>query len=553
MNDWKKILDQMANEEYNGERQFHTTEIKVQARRKKKILGVSPTLFFICILVFLLVICLGIFVFTMVKDRVDSYDRIYPGVSALGVDLGGLTQEEAEDALREYSNNYFSGRVLVVRCMDKTLEIKVRDIMTDIDAAAISKKAYEYGRSESMFQRYSMLKSEEPHVLSVVGLNGYDREKVNEMLNTLADSVEQEYKNYSYILNDSGLTIFRGQDGISLNRAALCDEVNRRLSDGEYGEYTVEPTITTAEIPDWNILRETFRVVAVDASIAKAGSRGFSIENEVIGKDVDINRIEADMLRDDWTEQTYPFIYTTPQITAEILSSMLFRDVLSRVESDYNSYETKRTTNLSLATEKINEIILMPGEEFSFNKVVGERTEARGFQTAIVFAGGEMVDGVGGGICQVSSTIYLATLLADLEVTERHPHAFTVSYLPLAQDATVQWGYLDYKFVNSSDYPIKISAVMTGNKLVITLYGTKTDPDKHVEVETVTTNTYPFETETVLNTSLPKGNFRQTQSGKNGYQCELYQLIYDGDNLVERRLANKSYYKRQNQIIEQNP
>ena len=226
---------------------------------------------------------------------------------------------------------------------------------------------------------------------------------------------------------------------------------------------------------------------------------------------------------------------------------------MGTAESPYNSAETNRTTNVTLATEKVNDIILLPGEEFSFNKIVGERTEERGFKPAIVFAGGELVDGIGGGICQVSSTIYLATLRADLEVTERAVHAYKVDYVPLGQDATVQWGYRDYKFKNNTAYPVKISAVMSGGTLTVTLYGTKSDAGKRVEVETVTTNTYPYSTEYVLNTALEYGTQRQTQSGKDGYQCETYQLIYSGDTLVERRLANKSYYKSQTRIVEANP
>lgn len=240
-------------------------------------------------------------------------------------------------------------------------------------------------------------------------------------------------------------------------------------------------------------------------------------------------------------------------MTKQMLGELLFRDVLGEAVTTYNSAETNRTTNLKLATEKVNEIILLPGEEFSFNQIVGERTEARGFKPAIVFAGGEMVDGIGGGICQVSSTIYLATLRADLEVTERAVHAYTVDYVPLGQDATVQWGYLDYRFVNNTAYPVRVSAVMQDGTLTVRLYGTKTDPNRRVEVETVTTHTYPYSTEYVYNESLAYGTQRQTQRGKDGYQCETYQLIYNGDTLLERRLANKSYYKSQTQIVEVNP
>lgn len=553
MNNWKKILDQLPDDP-GDEKQFRTTEINLQAKGRKKILGLNPAFFWVCISVFALLLLTGAMCLVLVCSRVNQYDRIYPGVTALGVELGGMTEEEAVAALNEYSENYFSSRSLTVRCMDQSVTIQARDIMTGIDAASIARQAYSYGRDRSVFRRYALIKSETTHELSVSGLNGYDRAAVNQALDSLVSSVERTYKAYGYQLDSTGLTITRGNDGVEVNRTALGDTVHGMLETGTYGEYVVEPKVTKAEIPDWNILRETFCIAAQDAYVEKSGSRGYKIVEEVIGKDVDIYQINEDMQSNEaWTEKTYPFIYTTPQMTKQMLTELLFRDVLGQAASTYNSAETNRTTNLKLATEKVNEIILLPGEEFSFNQIVGERTEARGFKPAIVFAGGEMVDGIGGGICQVSSTIYLATLRADLEVTERAVHAYTVDYVPLGQDATVQWGYLDYRFVNNTAYPIRVSAVMQDGTLSVCLYGTKTDADHHVEVETVTTHTYPYETEYVYNAELAYGTQRQTQRGKDGYQCETYQLVYSGDTLLERRLANKSYYKSQTQIVEVNP
>ena len=562
MNDWKKILEQMS-EDNGDEKKFRTTEINIRPKKKKKrILGVHPAFFWTCIGVFLLVLALGGAWVANIFTTVEDYDRIFPGVTALNIELGGMTEAEAVEALNAYSENYFSGKELEIYCVDERVDIDVsvsihaRDIIKDIDAEAIAAKAFAYGRDRSTFWQFRRLKSEDTYELPISALNGYDREAVDQMIAQLVTDVEREYRNYSYTLSDTGLMITRGIDGVDINQAALSDEVHRRISSGEYGEYEITSPIievTLATAPDWNILRETFLVIAQDAYIEKSGSRGYRIVDEIIGKDVDINQINADMLTSDWDVKTYPFVYTTPQVTTQLLEDVLFRDVLAQAESPYNSYEANRTTNVRLATEKVNDIILLPGEEFSFNNIVGERTEERGFKPAIVFAGGEMVDGVGGGICQVSSTIYLATLRADLEVTERATHAYTVSYVPLGQDATVQWGYLDYKFVNNTAYPIRISAVMSESMLTVTIYGTKTEPEKRIEVESVTLNTYPFQTSYIFNEELPYGYQRQTQSGKDGYQCETYQLIYMGDTLVERRLANKSYYKSQTRIIESNP
>ncbi|MBR5520262.1 MAG: VanW family protein [Clostridia bacterium] len=562
MNDWKKILEQMSEDSGDG-KQFRTTEINIQRTKKKKkrILGVHPAFFWSCIGVFVLVIALGGLWISNIFTTVADYDLIFPGVTAMNIELGGMTEAEAVEALNAYSENYFSGKELEIRCsdarvgLDASVTIYARDIIKDIDAEAIAAKAFAYGRDRSTFWQFRRLKSDDTYELPISALNGYDREAVDRVVEKLVKSVEREYRNYSYTLSESGLMITRGIDGIDINQAALADDIHRRISSGEYGEYVITAPIldvTIAEVPDWNILRETFLVIAQDAYIEKSGSRGYRIVEETIGKDVDIQQINVDMMASDWDVKTYPFVFTTPQVTAQLLEDVLFRDVIGQAESTYNRYEVDRTTNVRLATEKVNEIILLPGEEFSFNNIVGERTEERGFRPAIVFAGGELVDGVGGGICQVSSTLYLACLRADLAITERSPHAYRVDYVPLGQDATVQWGYLDYRFVNNTAYPVRISAVMSDTTLTITLYGTKTDPEKRVEVESVTLNTYPYETRYVYNPELAYGEYRQTQSGKEGYQCETYQLIYAGDSLIERRLVDKSYYKSRVCIIEIN-
>lgn len=151
-----------------------------------------------------------------------------------------------------------------------------------------------------------------------------------------------------------------------------------------------------------------------------------------------------------------------------------FSDVLGSKTTYYNSSVKGRTTNIRLATEAINGTVLQPGETFSLNGIVGRRTAAKGYQNAIIFQNGKQVEGLGGGVCQVSSTVYGAVLYADLKVTERSCHQFQVSYTPVSQDAAVYYGSQDFKFVNNTDNPIKIVASAGSGSLSVTIYGTKT-------------------------------------------------------------------------------
>lgn len=155
-----------------------------------------------------------------------------------------------------------------------------------------------------------------------------------------------------------------------------------------------------------------------------------------------------------------------------------FSDVLGSKTTYYNSSVKGRSTNIRLATEAIDGTVLQPGETFSLNGVVGRRTAAKGYQTAIIFQNGKQVEGLGGGVCQVSSTVYGAVLYADLQVTERSSHQFQVSYTSVSQDAAVYYGSQDFQFVNDTDNPIKIAASASNGSLTVTIYGTKTEEKK---------------------------------------------------------------------------
>lgn len=155
-----------------------------------------------------------------------------------------------------------------------------------------------------------------------------------------------------------------------------------------------------------------------------------------------------------------------------------FSDVLGSKTTYYNTSVTGRSTNIRLAAEAIDGTVLQPGETFSLNGVVGRRTAAKGYQTAIIFQNGKQIEGLGGGVCQVSSTVYGAVLYADLQVTERSSHQFQVSYTPVSQDAAVYYGSQDFQFVNDTDNPIKIAADASNGSLTVTIYGTKTTEKK---------------------------------------------------------------------------
>lgn len=156
---------------------------------------------------------------------------------------------------------------------------------------------------------------------------------------------------------------------------------------------------------------------------------------------------------------------------------------LSSYTTKYNAGQRARTNNVSLAAKTINNYVVKPGETFSYNKVVGRRDPSRGYKEAPIFVGGAVEPGMGGGVCQVSTTLYNAVLLADLTVVERHPHSKIVAYAPAGRDATVAYGSLDFKFRNNYTHPVTIKTTMGGGSLSVSVWGDASDK-KSVTVTT---------------------------------------------------------------------
>ena len=557
LSEWKRILEHRP-EDGRDKRKFETTEVNVVKPKNKPYFGLSPIMFWSAVGAVALCVVVAIVWVALLAVQVRDYDRIYPGVSVFDIDVGGMTLEEARDVIEEYGNNYFSGKQLRLVCGEDVVVLNVKNAMTSIDADYIAGLAYSYGKSEGLFAQVRLMNKEEPRPLDVNEGFTINERYVNLKIEELAKTVEKDFVNYKVTNTGEALEITRGQDGLTVNRTEIEEAVGIALTTGVLDDIIVETSVQEAVPPDIDYLRGTVYVAPQNAYIERTGTKSYIVRDEVVGVDIDTEQMKADMETDGWDCKVYDFIYTKPVSVSE-LKEILFMDTLATYTTDLSSSGEGRTTNVKLAAAEINGAVLLPGgngkegEEFSFNNIVGERSEALGYKNAIVFANGEMVDGVGGGICQVSSTIYVAALLADLEITERYSHVFSVSYVPLGQDATVQWGFLDFKFRNSSGYPIKIMAEVIGSELKVTILGTITDPEKSIVLESVKTGEIDFETEYRQNYSLPDGTYQLKQRGQVGYTCEVYKNIYRGETLVDRVLVNNTKYDAASRIIEANP
>ena len=239
---------------------------------------------------------------------------------------------------------------------------------------------------------------------------------------------------------------------------------------------------------------------------------------------------------------TLSLLTIEPKVTEASINSDLFGAVLGKYTTSYATSSSNRCHNVELAAKKIDGTILMPNEEFSYNNIVGQRTAANGFKEAPVFENGETVQGMGGGVCQVSSTLYSAVLYADLPVLERQSHSLTVSYVPKGQDATVAYGSIDFRFKNDTKGPIKVSAKTGGKAIEISIWGAKPEKEKKVEIINTVTGTSAPTMQEIPDAGMKAGERKTLSQGKTGYTVSTVRKVYvDGKEVKAEKMPVSRY------------
>ena len=226
-------------------------------------------------------------------------------------------------------------------------------------------------------------------------------------------------------------------------------------------------------------------------------------------------------------------------------------DLLSTYTTSFNPDEENRNENIRLAAESIDELMVKPGAIFSFNDIVGPRTEARGYQQALEIVAGELVDGIGGGICQVTSTLYNSVLMANLEIKARRNHSRPVSYVDKGRGATVYYDSIDFKFKNSSSKPIIILSSINNNQLTVSILGRR-ETNKSISIETEIIEVLNPEQERKIDDSLNRGESEVIQSGQKGYKVRVFRVVREGSS-INREIITTDVFSPRNEVIAISP
>lgn len=503
-------------------------------RKKRGNGGKIAVIVCVCVVALLLAGAAGFGVY------VSGSDTIYPKVSVNGTDVGGMTASEAASALEAAGWGEGEKIVTVELPLEHTLAVNAADVGAELTAQEAADRAFDYCHGGTIIENVMA------YVRCLVsGAEVEIKAEVDEA--ALADIVREEVTQVKSGLMTSGveikgetLEVVKGASAVEIDESELMSLVKTALEDMKYGPLDYEVEVNASVELD---IDELYNSICCEAKDAYYDKEKKEVVESVTG--VDFNKAEAQKLWDaaELGETVeIPLELTEPERTTEYVESRLFADDLGETVTTSLSGSTQnRITNVQLAAASIDGIILAPGEQFSYNDALGERTTERGYKAAGAYSGGQVVQEVGGGICQVSSTLYYAALLANLQIDVRTCHYFPVGYLPAGLDATVSWGGPEFKFTNNRDWPIKIEASVDTAKNTVSVHIVGTDEDgSYVQM------TYA--------TWLVYGNSEYPETAT-GYKAATYRSVFDKNgNLLSKELeAYSEYHYHEEDIVYPTP
>lgn len=473
--------------------------------------------------------------------------HVLPNSSVLGMELGGLSLTAAEERLAGIGERY-AGQTLGLVCGETRVECELDKAQPSIDAQAALEPLC--AKSESFLRRgivwvQALLNRPQTGLDSAALSFGdpvYMDGLLTELTGTMSDPVEQ----HRILIDEDEIRITTGHAGQAIDTSTLEERMLARLAAEDHSDLEMEVTVIR---PDELDLQALYSDIYTEPANAALDGETFEITPSVTGVSFDLAQAGSRYAASGEDETfAIPLIFTEPEITTEKMEESLFADVLGEGKSSVSG-SSGRKANVKLAGELCDGTILLPGEEFAYWSMIAPCTKEQGFQEAPTYLNGQTVPGVGGGVCQVSSTIYTACLYANLEIVERRNHTYAVGYLPEGSDAMVSEGASDFRFRNNTDWPIKLVITMENSKLKVQILGTKTD-DTYVKMEFNNLSSNPFETVYQIDDTVPAGTTKVKVTGYTGYKNETYRCIYSGDGtLISRTLESKNSYARRDKIV----
>ena len=477
----------------------------------------SLTIIIILIISIILLLLLTFFTFSMINLKSTT---IAKGISIKNIDVSDLSPKDARQKVANYINS----------SIPEEIQLKHNDFETSLSALQLSiyfnldktiDNAYNIGKNGNIFERnLTILKTYFSKTNIDIDFT-IDEEQLKHDLEDISTKLPDKMIENSCYIDGNNLIITKGKSGKVVNVDESANYIEQQIKNLNVLNNPLE-LITTDASPDQIDLDAIYNEIHKEPVNAYFTQNPYVVHPSENGMDFKISLEEAkNLLQEDKDEYIIPLKILYPSITTNMIGTEAFPDLLSEFSTKYSASNKNRTTNLILASNKINGTVLMPGETFSYNKVVGERTIQAGYKEAPIYVSGRVEDGIGGGICQITTTLYNAVVYANLDIVERSNHQFVPSYAGPSRDATVVYGAIDFKFKNNRDYPIKITCSVSGGIANFKIWGLKSDNDYDVQITSRTTGT----TATAI-------------------YSEAYKILKKNGNVVSTTLLSKDTYKR---------
>ena len=482
--------------------------------------------------------------------------RLPGGVTIAGTDVGGKTGSAAVRAVEKAAAECYQ-QSLVLRLPDRTVTLTAQELQASMDASAAVARAQAWDGSGG--------------TLVLAGDVSFAESALRERLEAIREEIEVPAGETVVNCSDNWLFITIGSAGTTLDVDAVITALRERLCMCDMSDLSVEWTEVRPESPDMEEVSEQYCTEPVNAYYDETTGE---IVRGIVGWQFDIE--EAERLADTaipGSTVAVELVETNPEIVYNFLASLGsmselakytrdgqledvepatyegYPDELSSFRTEYSN-NPNRTTNLIKACQAIDGTVLQPGETFSFNGTVGERTAEKGFKEAVAYVSGENATEIGGGVCQVASTIYNAVLLANLEVVERWAHVYEVHYCDPGLDATVYWDAYDFQFRNTTDDPILIEAAVSGGYVNIRLMGTDRDDNYVVMTSEILGAVDHYKTSYKADSTLSLNEAAVYQGGSDGYTVRTYRNLYDSDDLLLSSTPEAySNYVRRDRVV----
>ena len=479
-----------------------------------------------------------------------SLDTFYPNRHINGIDVGGLTVSEAQSALE----TRLPAQTIILVNEERQLQttLTVAELGYTAESFAGDAQFWMDAERDTPFLRrgWAYLATLSGHWPGGAHWPDMDEAVLTKTVARLTEVLTEPPADTSGELDGQTLRITKAHDGYAPEslRPLLSD-----IASYSQSGYTIPVTLETLPAQDLTAQQLHDRLHGEMKNASYDAASG-SIVPEQFGADFDVAAAQAALDGAAPGETvSVPAVIEEPEVTASDLKMLLFQDVLGEART-HVSGSAGRIGNVKLSAKLINGIVLNSGDTFSYNDSVGKRTEARGFKPAPAYVKGETVDEVGGGICQTSSTLYLACLLSNMEITERYAHRYVPAYIDWGMDATVSWGGPDYKFTNNTLYPVKIVTEYSKGYLTIKLLGTNIDGIRVKMTNEVLSKT-PWETVYQEDSTMAPGSPDVVKvTPYTGYKVKTYQTIYDKNgSVIDSHFEAASDYKVRNKVVLQAP